>query len=191
MPMWRAALILTALLVAGCITPVEISAALEAPLSPDGTPFLVLASSCDATSVTTFILYPNGTLYHVSLDAAAAARTPPHDARMTRAEVDEAVRDAAATGAFDARPFTDAQGHLRSSHAEKSRLDGADFDDLRRRVTLAGFPALDEAYGASGCVDHYTAWADGAHRHARDHGDAAPWVLRHVGDGLRELHPGT
>lgn len=191
--MRRAALLVPALTVAlvvsGCITPAEVSSAMAAPLPPGGAPFLALASGCDGAAVSILLVYADATLDHVVLDPSfSAGATPTGDGSASRLEGERVARDAAAAGALDLSPYADARGRLRVAHVERVTLDDADLDDLRRRVTLAGFPVLDADYGAGACNETTAAWVDGAYWHVTDHADAAPWTLRHVADGLRELH---
>lgn len=172
----------------GCMTPAEVTSALEAPLPEADVPFLVLATACGDAPVQLLSVYPDGRLYHADLDhAGQAARLPP-EGEAPSSEAERVVLDAVAAGALESGAFADAQGGFRISHLERATLSASDVSDLRRRVTLAGFPALAPSYGEPSCGDRYAAWADGHHVSVHAAPGAGPWALRHVGAGVRELH---
>lgn len=173
---------------AGCVTPVEMTSLLEAPLPAEGSPFLILATVCAQEPVHLLILYPDGQLFHADLGAAGQAARLPPEGTAPSSDAEKIVRDAVALGAVDAAAFADSQGRFHVSHLESEVLSASDLSDLRRRVTLAGFPALAPTYGDVSCADHYVAWADGQHRAVTAAPGEGPWALRHVGEGIRELH---
>lgn len=189
----RWAAFLLVLLLPGCVSPAEVTAALEAPLPPAGTPFVVLVTTCASSlpsGPSALAVYPNGVMHHVRLEAATEGVQLNADTRAPHTETERVVLDIASTGALDLDALTDDKGRYLVIHAEKHDIELAEMRDLQRRVTLAGFPVLGASYGddPEACIDDYAAWIEGGFVHVQDVGGAAPWALHHVRDLLREHH---
>lgn len=189
----RWAAFLLVLVLAGCVSPAEVTAALEAPLPPEETPFVVLVTTC-GTSIpqgpSVVAVYPDGVIYHVRIEAAAENVQLNADTSPPYSDAERVALDAAATGALDLDRLTDDEGRFLVIHSEKGAMDVAELRDLQRRVTLAGFPSLAPSYGddTEACVEDYAAWVEGTYVHVQDLGGQAPWPLRHVRDHVREHH---
>ncbi len=178
---------------AGCVTPASMTAALEAPLSAKNTPFLALVTTCPTAlpaGPSIVAVYPDGNIYHIRVESATEGVTTNADMTPPHSRAERVVLDVAKMGALDLDTLVDDAGRYLLVHAEVNELSNADFLDLRRRVTLAGFPALNAEYSNpdAPCTLTYGAWFDNTYWAVSDSGEEGPWTLRHVGDGLRELH---
>ncbi len=179
------------LLASGCLSPMEATNALEAPLPPDGTPFVVMATSCffapDAAT-TVLILYPNATLYR--LRVSALPDTPNADGIAPHAPAERAALDAESTGAL--RITRDDQGRFEIVSSDTKTLTPGELTDIRLRVTVAGFGGLHPAYSDpnidDACGTDYAAWIDGRFIHVSENADAGPWSLHKLRDALRGVN---
>ncbi len=185
----------------GCLGP-----SLEpAPLPPDGEIFTLYGLACSFQqhpNKDLLVTYPDGTLYHLNVEALENRTDVPTTRSIPLAEAERVVQDANRTpvlnltfyatymGPQDPEDPQTSNGYV-IKHAEKLALPHDTLLELRRRVTEADLHDRDRVYPGSlvdGCSHTLSAWTDGAYPVVLVTNDGGPEPLRAFIQAHRDHH---